>query len=482
MSNAIIKETPNMLTGCDLIDLLVGGQKNVLGIPFGEVVSIVGDSSSGKTFLKNEIIAYNHHTLGDGFDWFSDDTEKGDTLNTSYLYGFDAQKRDKNGNRKIGTKTVTDSNTIEEMDAKVSMFLDTKDRATPDSVAAYFVDSLDGLSDVEKEEMEETRKNQLKLGMDVQDKGTMGMAASKFLSQQFFKNKVHHLLESKCSLVIVSQIRENVGAGMYGRKWRVACFGALKFYAHTQIFLRTLRTIEVNDKVVGAVVEAKTYKSKTPRPYRKAIYTVYFEYGIDNIGSNLDYLFDLLDKKYELKTDAQFIKWDGGAELTATSLSEWMATNGYIDEIKAYRKENGLSGAVSMASSIEWLQQDPVRKKAYEDYFGRTYTRDQLIEMCENDPEMYAELTRRVREKWEAIEDAARFTVLGNRPPKYTAFKTRQDSLAQAEKTKPKKKAPKPKISSESIKEVAAVIGGSTTDETQDTDTSDYVVNNPLGE
>ena len=131
---------------------------------------------------------------------------------------------------------------------------------------------------------------------------------------------------------------------------------------------------------------------------------------------------------------------------------------------------------------MEWLQQDPVRKKAYEDYFGRTYTRDQLIEMCENDQEMYAELTRRVREKWEAIEDAARFTVLGNRPPKYTAFKTRQASLAPPEKTTPNKKATKPKISSESIKEGAAVIGCSTTDETQDTDTSDYVVNNPLGE
>lgn len=43
------------------------------------------------------------------------------------------------------------------------------------------------------------------------------------------------------------------------------------------------------------------------------------------------------------------------------------------------------------------------------------YTRAQLIEMCEKDPAMREELTRRVREKWERIEDAVKTA----RPGKY---------------------------------------------------------------
>ena len=56
-------------TGCTLIDLTVGGGQ--LGFPYGKIINLVGDKSSGKTFLKNEIIAWNKHHYKKQFNWVS---------------------------------------------------------------------------------------------------------------------------------------------------------------------------------------------------------------------------------------------------------------------------------------------------------------------------------------------------------------------------------------------------------------------------
>ena len=51
-----IAEEPRMRMGSDLLDLLVGGEKGVYGLPYGVVLNVIGDRQSGKSFEKNEII------------------------------------------------------------------------------------------------------------------------------------------------------------------------------------------------------------------------------------------------------------------------------------------------------------------------------------------------------------------------------------------------------------------------------------------
>ena len=48
----VIAEEPRVRMGSDLLDLLVGGDKGVYGLPFGVIIQIWGDSSAGKTFIK----------------------------------------------------------------------------------------------------------------------------------------------------------------------------------------------------------------------------------------------------------------------------------------------------------------------------------------------------------------------------------------------------------------------------------------------
>lgn len=418
MAKETVKKTPYMSMGSDLLNLLVGGNKGVMGLPYGSILNVCGDKSSGKSFLKNEIFASNYHANnGDPnkFAWFSDDCESGDTFNTEYLYGVDLRPKDSEGYLHIGKKKVEDSATVESMDAHVSLFLEYMDTLPEDAVGIYAIDSLDGLSDAVRESMEGARLGQLKTGNEVKDKGDYGMQIPKFLSQNFFRPKHKKLEDAHCSLVIISQIRDKIDSMGYGQKFEVSCGKALEFYSHTRLFLQTVCKIKKGDLVVGAYVKATTLKSKTPRPFRTAYYTVYFDYGIDNIGSNLDYLFDLREKDGKLNGNAAAIKWEAGADLSLQSMKDWMAEMGYTAECRAARKERDGNTNISMDFAKGWVAEDPERLAKFEERFGKQYSRDELIRMCENDPAMNAELTRRVIEKWESTEDA----VATGRPSKY---------------------------------------------------------------
>ena len=110
-------------------------------------------------------------------------------------------------------------------------------------------------------------------GKEIKDKGTYGMATPKFLSSEFFKTQTGKFADKNASLIIVSQVRENLNAGMFGKKHKRSGGKALDFYAHTVLWLTTWikikkKDVDGNERQIGVIVEAKTEKSKTPRPYR----------------------------------------------------------------------------------------------------------------------------------------------------------------------------------------------------------------------
>ena len=313
------KEQPRYLTGCTLLDMALGGSKGVLGIEGGKWLNLVGDASSGKSLLSLEVNVANKYKYKDDFKALYDDTENGFTFDPQERYGFS-----------LKPDWAVDSETVEGMSCQFTKFLES---LKPEDRAVYTIDSLDGLADAATVEMDEDRQKAFEKEKDYEQK-TYGMGLPKFLSSNYFKLK-HGLLDDTGALcIITSQVRQNVNAGMYGAKWIRAGGKALDLYSNYIIWLKTLQQREVDGKKIGAVVHAKITKAKVERPYREVIYTVLYSYGIDDVGSNVDFLFDLRsDKTGELLKRAEKIVWEEGMEpLNRDQLIE------YIEENKLKKK------------------------------------------------------------------------------------------------------------------------------------------------
>jgi len=303
-------------TGSLLLDLVVGGGVG-LGLPAGKIINIVGDKSSGKTFLACEIVANAYHTYKDKVKFVYDDAESGFGFNTKDLYGFDIEEF------KIKSRTV------EELFCNVKDFIN---KLKKEEVGIYVLDSLDGLSSSQLIEIGEERFKAFKQEKDY-DKGSYQMEFAKFLSQEFFRNLTAEIDEKNILLIIISQIRTDISP-MSFKKWTRAGGKALDFYAHTVLWLKSLRTIEKKGADIGVIIQAKTEKSKTPRPYRQCLFPVYFNYGIDNIGSCIDYLYSLRsDKTGELLSKKEKIIWEE-QEFTRDSLISFIEDNDLVSDLE----------------------------------------------------------------------------------------------------------------------------------------------------
>jgi hypothetical protein len=211
---------------------------------------------------------------------------------------------------------------------------------------------------------------------------------------------------------------------LFGKKYTRAGGKAMDFFAHTCLWLanvsRITKTVQGDERVVGIVVEANTDKSKTARPHRKCRFTFYFDYGIDNIGSNLDYLFNLRGKDGKLLQASKAIIWDG-KPYNLENLKVWLegkefAGESLLEILREERKKEEGKGQLSLEWTKKWMEQaDDSYKKDFEKEFGTPISRDVLINKISDDPKLEKELEKRVIDKWEGIEKA----VKTNRKRKY---------------------------------------------------------------
>lgn len=381
-------EQIRFMTGCQLLDLVTGGAKNVFGIPAGRFINIVGDKSAGKTFLSNEIIASAYHKYGSKkFKWVYDDCESGYSFDTESMYGFD-----------IMPENPIHSHTVEEAFCNINDFAD---KLKGDQFGIYVLDSLDGLTSQEQDDRAEERLKAFHAEKNF-DKGTYGMGKQKYLSQEFFPQLCSTIENKNVLVIIISQIRENIDMFSF-EKYSRSGGKAMDFYAHSVIWLATAKYITKKDRKVGVVVKAKTTKSKTPRPFRECFFSFLYDYGLDDIGSNVDYLFDLRTEKGELNTKAKAIQWNGDVgKLTLTDLKKFLEEYDLQDKFEDSRFYDGKPTAEDI---FDFIQSKKEYKEKFAEKFGESMTRDELIEWIEEN-NLEDELRQRVIDKWEEFEDS----------------------------------------------------------------------------
>ena len=238
---------------------MIGG-----GYPLGRVVNIVGDKSTGKTLLAIEACANFASEFPEGRIWYRE-VEAAFDVDYAEKLGLPSKRVEFNSEPML---------TVEDVFEDLTKCIESTQKE-----GLYIIDSLDALSD--RSEMDR----------DI-DEGTFGANKAKQLSQMF-RRLIQKLGKSNITVIVISQVRENIGV-TFGRKTTRSGGKALDFYASQVIFLaqtgqmkRTIRSVE---RPIGVRIKAKCDKNKIGMPFRECEFPIIFGFGVDDLAASVAFL------------------------------------------------------------------------------------------------------------------------------------------------------------------------------------------------
>lgn len=249
-------------TGCTLLDCALGG-----GIALGRTANVVGDKSTAKTGTATEVMINFAEQYPDGSIAYRETEAAWDDAYAEAM-GLPIHRIDF-GEDKLDT--------VEAFYADFDSFCDA--RIKDKKPGCYVLDSFDALSD------------EAEMSRDI-DKASFGAAKAKKTSEMFRKI-TRKQEQANVLLLIVSQVRDNIGA-MFGEKHKRSGGKALDFYAsqvfwlaHTKILKRTINKVE---RSYGIELKAKVKKNKVGLPFREVNFTFEYGFGINDLLASVDWL------------------------------------------------------------------------------------------------------------------------------------------------------------------------------------------------
>lgn len=253
-------------TGSTLLDLAIsGGTFPKGGLPGGIMAEIFGPSGSGKTVLLSEIAGDIQRKGGDVM--FRDPEAR---LNKTFASIFDVD---------FASLDYEKPNTVTEV------FADLRNFKGKGKLNGCMTDSLAALS--------------TNMEMDNDEGDKMGMRRAKEFSEGFRK-AARILQEENILMVCSNQIRTNTDAGLYGQKHISPGGKAIEFYSSVRLRAfnpkKLKRKVRINGKelerVYGVLTQIEVHKNSIDVPYRIAPVYIIFDYGIDDIRANLQFIKD----------------------------------------------------------------------------------------------------------------------------------------------------------------------------------------------
>ncbi len=257
------------------------------GYSIGKMVNLIGDSSSGKSFIAlTMIMDMSLKSAFDEYRFIYDDVEQACAFDIPELFGEDVQARlEAPRYEKDGAPRYSD--TIQNFHANID------DAINGDAPFIYILDSLDSLTSREEQTFLKTNLTAYKEDKDTT--GSYGMERAKILGQ-ILRMTVSGLEKKRSFLLIISQTRDNISIMSFAKKTRSGG-KALKFYASHEIWLAAGMKEKRKERVIGGDVKAKVTKNKLTGKNRDVSFKIFYDYGIDDIGACIDFL--VLEKAWE---------------------------------------------------------------------------------------------------------------------------------------------------------------------------------------
>jgi len=315
-------------TGCTLLDLAIAN-KLPGGFPSGRVSHIFGAESTAKTILAMEPLGSAQRQ--GGIADFQDAEGTFDAERAKLLHGIDLSPEKWH---------YYNPETIEDLwDVQIPAAIE---RSTELPIAAMAVDSLTAIAAA----AEITDKS----GDAVSLSGTgYAMQRAKQLSSAF--RHYRYLLNTvNLGLIFVDQARDAVGS--FRPTEKTSSGRAILFYSSVRVHLKTAGWITNTKKITtGVKIKFTVEKNKVAPPYRKGEFYLYFDYGIDDVESNLRWLKDIVGGDYVIGD----------------------YSSGRIDLAVKHVEENGLEGMLRDTVHAVWKElYKPVERKARVRFDGNT--------------------------------------------------------------------------------------------------------------
>lgn len=271
-------------TGSTLLNLACADKTKGAFKP-GTMVNIIGDSHAGKTFLALSVLAEAcYNDAFSGYDLIYDDAEAANDINIEKMFGSGLAERIISPGKAEKDEEGCDipSSTIQDFQRHV---MKSFNRERP---FIYVLDSLDSITSVE----EQDRFDKVAEGKEV--KGSYKMEKAKALGE-LLRNICRKLRSTKSLLIIVSQTRQNINPMSFSPKTRSGG-DALRFYAAIEMWLglaeKHHKGVEGRKREIGVKTKVRIKKNKLTGKNRDAEFSIYYDYGIDDIGSSINFMVD----------------------------------------------------------------------------------------------------------------------------------------------------------------------------------------------
>ena len=282
VENNRISRSDLLSTGSTLLNLACSDNP-FGGFLKGKYYFLVGDSASGKTFLSMTCFAEAmSNKYFQNYRLIYDNVEDGCLMDVENLFGKAvAERLEFPAKAEDGSPVF--SYTVEEF------YYHLDDALKEGEPFIYVLDSMDGLSSEFEGEKFDQNKDAYYKGKETP--GSYGDGKAKKNSEGLRK-VLNGLRETGSILIILSQTRDNFGMG-FEKKTRSGGH-ALRFYSTVEIWTSITghikKTIHGKDKIVGVHVGAKVKKNRITGKVREVEIDIYPAYGIDDIGTSIDYL------------------------------------------------------------------------------------------------------------------------------------------------------------------------------------------------
>jgi hypothetical protein len=252
----------------------------------GKYYFFVGDSTSGKTWLALQLLA--EATLNKRFDDYRlihDNVEDGALMDFEQYFGSKVAERIEPPAGDADDPRF--SETIEEFYYNV-------DDAVQRGPCIYILDSMDALTSEDEQEVFDSNKTAHRKGKAT--KGSYGMSKAK-KNSEYLRKIISGLKSNGSILIVINQTRDNVGRTNPFQEAKTRSGGhALKFYATVEMWTSIKGPIKTKvrdkDREQGIYSLVRIKKNRITGRKRSVTIPIYHSFGVDDIGSCVDYLLD----------------------------------------------------------------------------------------------------------------------------------------------------------------------------------------------